>query len=347
MILFMLLQLYFITVMFRLTQWQTSGRLCGSRWMYTNCKNRLHVEWEEVHSNRTRPERFWPQKKEHDDIIKLKLCVWISCTDEFPWKRSENMYYQQRPNNHQIRYMRQSRDTLEVQEPSETFRRVRYRQLHRRPSTATGQQRSGRASPEQNLSAHWSEDSRSMVHVWTEVWFSSDHGIIQVSCTGVMLKLLYLVVCLCVCYLVQSALCMVVCLCVCHRVHLSESLSSWEVQQQCLMMKRENGSDEVFCCQAVTLFHSLCSRLPLICINKPVWPSRTTSCVLNVSCCCGGAQTLHSFFFIIIISDSLWNLPRILNIYLVHFIQKAFKCLRNSSDSFWARTLRTSVFNRG
>lgn len=41
--------------MFRLTQWQTSGRLCGSRWMYTNCKNRLHVEWEEVHSNRTRP----------------------------------------------------------------------------------------------------------------------------------------------------------------------------------------------------------------------------------------------------------------------------------------------------
>lgn len=347
MILFMLLQLYFITVMFRLTQWQTSGRLCGSRWMYTNCKNRLHVEWEEVHSNRTRPERFWPQKKEHDDIIKLKLCVCISCTDEFPWKRSENMYYQQRPNNRQIRYMSQSRDTLEVQEPSETFRRVRYRQLHRRSSTATSQQRSGRASPEQNLSAHWSEDSRSMVHVWTEVWFSSDHGIIQVSCTGVMLKLLHLVVCLCVCYLVQSALCMVVCLCVCHRVHLSESLSSWEVQQQCLIMKRENGSDEVFCCQAVTLFHSLCSRLPLICINKPVWPSRTTSCVLNVSCCCGGAQTLHSFFFIIIISDSLWNLQRILHIYLVHFIQKAFKCLRNSSDSFRARTLRTSLFNRG
>lgn len=98
----------------------------------------------------------------------------------------ENINYTQWPNNHQICYMRQSRDMLEVQEPSGTFRQVRYRQLHRRPSTAQSVEiGSGLFRRESLCSLIWSQQFVGRCMFGQKGDSVLLHGIIQVSCTGV------------------------------------------------------------------------------------------------------------------------------------------------------------------
>lgn len=114
-----------------------------------------------------------------------------------------------------------------------------------------------------------------MVHVWTEVWFSSapwDHSGELHRCHVVMLNLLHLV---CLCVTLSSTLhgcvslmCVIVstCLSHCHHEMSNNNVSWWNMR---------TALTRFSVCQTVTSFLSLCSRLPEICINTPIWPSWT------------------------------------------------------------------------